>query len=245
MKILFSPSESKSSLANLTAFDETSFIFKDLFSKRLEVLDSYKDFVSSAKIDDLRSFFDLKDEKESLSFREDIFLQNTCEAIQRYNGVAYEYLDFETLDEDAKNYIRKNVLIFSNLFGPIRASDPLPRYRLKQGAKIQGLCVENFYKKHFSKALDEMLKDEEVIDLRASFYEKFYKLAKKFYTYKFVKNSKVVSHFAKAYRGILLRTLALNGIEKNEDLLDNLPSNLKVLDIKILGNKEEISLEIL
>ena len=148
MKILFSPSESKSSLANLTAFDETSFIFKDLFSKRLEVLDSYKDFVSSAKIDDLRSFFDLKDEKESLSFREDIFLQNTCEAIQRYNGVAYEYLDFETLDEDAKNYIRKNVLIFSNLFGPIRASDPLPRYRLKQGAKIQGLCVENFYKKH-------------------------------------------------------------------------------------------------
>ncbi|EAI3508250.1 peroxide stress protein YaaA, partial [Campylobacter jejuni] len=67
----------------------------------------------------------------------------------------------------------------------------------------------------------------------------------KFYTYKFVKNGKVISHFAKAYRGILLCISAKNQVKNNKELLANLPSNLKLKEIQIKGLKEEIVLEIL
>ncbi|EAL8182089.1 peroxide stress protein YaaA, partial [Campylobacter jejuni] len=115
----------------------------------------------------------------------------------------------------------------------------------KQGAKIGKFAIEKFYKEHFSKALDEYLENKEILDLRAGFYDKFYTPKKKFYTYKFVKNGKVISHFAKAYRGILLSISAKNQIKNNKELLANLPSNLKLKEIQIKGLKEEIVLEIL
>lgn len=245
MKILFSPSEAKNSFCDNAPLDENSLIFKELFSKRLEILNAYNDFIKNSNLDELKAFFELKNENEVLSFKKDIFLQGSCEAIQRYSGVAYEYLDFLSLDEFSKKYVRENTVIFSNLLGPVLASDKIPNYRLKQGSKIGTISLENFYKKHFKKALDDFLKDEDVIDLRANFYEKFYKIDKKFYSYKFIKNGKTVSHFAKAYRGILLRILAQNNIQNNKDLLKKLPSSLNVLDIKLIKNKEEISLEIL
>ncbi|EHV5181445.1 peroxide stress protein YaaA, partial [Campylobacter jejuni] len=85
----------------------------------------------------------------------------------------------------------------------------------------------------------------EILDLRAGFYDNFYTPKKKFYTYKFVKNGKVISHFAKAYRGILLSISAKNQVKNNKELLANLPSNLKLKEIQIKGLKEEIVLEIL
>ncbi|EDO9528420.1 peroxide stress protein YaaA [Campylobacter coli] len=54
----------------------------------------------------------------------------------------------------------ENTLIFSNLFGVVKASDHLPFYKFKQGAKINNFALEKFYKEHFSKALDEYLKND-------------------------------------------------------------------------------------
>ena len=44
-------------------------------------------------------------------------------AIERYDGVAYDYLKYSDLNNDEKDYIDFNVIIFSNLYGPILASD--------------------------------------------------------------------------------------------------------------------------
>ncbi|HDV8166404.1 TPA: peroxide stress protein YaaA [Campylobacter jejuni] len=145
-------------------------------------------------------------------------------------------------EEFIKNASLQNL---QELFGIVRANDTLPFYKFKQGAKIGNFAIEKFYKEHFSKALDEYLENEEILDLRAGFYDKFYTPKKKFYTYKFVKNGKVISHFAKAYRGILLSISAKNQVKNNKELLANLPSNLKLKEIQIKGLKEEIVLEIL
>lgn len=84
-----------------------------------------------------------------------------------------------------------------------------------------------------------------MLDLRAGFYDKFYTPKKKVSTYKFLKNGKIVSHYAKAYRGILLRIAAQNQALSNKELLAKLPSNLKLKDIKEFKLKEEITLEII
>lgn len=244
MKIHFSPSESKSNISEYKCLDENSFIFKELFSKRMEVVKRYNDFIFKSDINELAKLFGIKDKKEIESYINNILQLPTCTAVKLYSGVSYSYLNFESLDNKAKEYILSNVLIFSNLFGPVLASDKLPYYKFKQGEKIDGFVVEKYYKDNFSTALDEYLKDEEILDLRAGFYEKFYNIPYKYSTYKFIKNGKVVSHFAKAYRGILLKYIAENNISTNNDLLNNLPENIKYISENTKGNKTEYTVEV-
>ncbi|MBX1886015.1 YaaA family protein [Campylobacter peloridis] len=245
MKILFSPSEGKSIQSNDNILNENSFIFKELYPKRKEALEYFQNFIKSQNDENLKKFFETKSDKELIFFKEDIFSKPTIEAIKRYNGVAYEMLDFINLNKKAQEYILNNVLIFSNLFGPIMAKDLIPFYKFKQGKKIDNFNIEKFYKENFSSSIDNLLKDELVIDLRAKFYEKFYTLKQTHLSFIFLKNSKILSHYTKAYRGKILKILALHDIQTKEELFNNLPNELKIKDIKIQGLKEEIVLEIL
>ncbi len=96
-------------------------------------------------------------------------------------------------------------MIFSNLFGVLKASDEIPDYKLKQGESFYDLKIDKFYNDNFSQELDKYLENDDILDLRAGFYEKFYVIKKPYKTLKFIKDGKVVSHFAKAYRGEILK----------------------------------------
>lgn len=211
----------------------------------MQALTHYENFIKSSDDEALKELFGVKNPKEFDKFKQDLKEAPTNRAIELYSGVSYQFLDFKNLDKQSQNYILENTLIFSNLFGLVRASDTLPFYKFKQGAKIGNFAIEKFYKEHFSSALDEFLKDENIIDLRAGFYDKFYTPKKSFSTYKFIKNGKIVSHFAKAYRGVLLKILAQNQIKDNQTLLDKLPPELRLKEVKITKFKEEFTLEIL
>ncbi len=245
MKILFSPSESKTDLLTHPPIDKDSFCCKELYKKRQEVIQRYKEIVDSKDIKKLKSIFGLKDENRCIELSLiDIKSSSTCRAIQRYSGIAYNYLGYNTIPAKYQVYVDKNTIIFSNLFGPILAQDHLPIYRLKQGSTLDGFKTENFYKEHFSSSLDEMLKDEFIIDLRAGFYEKFYKIPHPHITMKFIKNGKVVSHWAKAYRGTILRNLAINNIISLENFKDMEIENLTLKEIQHKGQKTEYVYEI-
>ena len=68
----------------------------------------------------------------------------------------------------------------------------------------------NYVYKGFDKFLDCYLKDKEILDLRAEFYTKAYKLNLAHTKVEFFKNGKKVTHYTKFYRGLLLRNLAIN-----------------------------------
>lgn len=95
----------------------------------------------------------------------------------------------------------------------------IPSYKFKQGETLNGIATEKVYKKEFSSGLDELFKDELILDLRAGFYEKFYTLEQDFITMKFLKGGKSVSHWAKAYRGKVLQTLSKVQPQTKEELL--------------------------
>ncbi len=220
MKILFSPSEAKHAGGNKNKFDNESFLFPELFSKRLEIVTLYNDYIQQASNDDSMKILGTKKQNIVDYYSDDIFKRNTMKVIERYDGVAYDYLKYSAMKDAEKNYIDSNVIIFSNLFGPLRAGDKgLPDYKLKQGEKIGDFAPEQFYKKHFSDSLDELLHEEPYLDLRAGFYNKFYKPSSPYTTLKFIKNGKVVSHWAKAYRGIVLQKLAENNIRSMSEFM--------------------------
>ena len=133
MKILFSPSETKNSGGVEKIFDQNSFIFPELFNKRFEIINSYNDFLKTASIPLLEKLFGTKKVDVIEKYRQDIFKSPLLKAIQRYEGVAYDYLSYNNLEKSSQKYIDDNVLIFSNLFGVLKANDEIPDYKLKQG----------------------------------------------------------------------------------------------------------------
>ena len=245
MIIFFSPSESKNKLDEYGSICKESFNFQDLYEKRLEAVNIYNEYINSHSADMLLDIFSIKDIEEIKEYQKNIFEEATCTAIKRYSGVSYSYLAYDSLNQNAKDYILNNVIIFSNLFGPVSAQDKIPYYKLKQGAKIGSFAFEKFYKDNFSSVIDEYTANQEVVDLRAGFYEKFYQIKKKYTTFKFIKQGKVVSHFAKAYRGIILKIMAGNNILESKNVLSHLPETLEVMDSSIKGFKEEFILNVL
>lgn len=242
MKILFSPSETKFKGGESKKINKNSFLFPELFEERIKVVNLYQTYIDTASNKELEKLFGTKKEDIINYYKGNLLEKEIIKVIERYDGVAFDYLKYSTLSDIEKVYIDKNVVIFSNLMGPILAGDMgLPDYKLKQNEKIGDFELEKFYNEKFSKALDDYLKDDDVIDLRAGFYEKFYKINKPYTTMKFIKDGKVVSHWAKAYRGIILRLLAQNNIQSIDELMNMEIDNLSIEEIK----KQKLQTEII
>lgn len=236
MKILLAPSELKSTTSQ-------GISLSSLTKYQLEILEHYENFIAKSSIEELSVWFGIKNLNEVEKYSKSLKNKPTIKAIQRYTGVAFEALEYEHLSVKEQNYCDDNILIFSNLFGVLKASDLIPDYKYKQGAKLPTIDVEKFYKKNLKMELDDLLGDE-VVDLRAKYYDKFYKPTAPTITFKFLKNGKVVSHWAKYYRGLVVRTMAKNNIQSFVQLINMPIDTLKLLEIQEKKNIKILIMDI-
>lgn len=244
MKILLAPSETKT-LYEDTVFDINSLLFANALPKRKEILDCYNNIILNNNSKEIQEMFGLKKDSDIAQYLKTIDNKSqACMAIKLYTGVAFDYLEYNSLETKAKNYIEKNVIIFSNLFGPVLAGDILPLYRLQQGKNVRNLKTDEIYKKCSSSLLDEYFKNDDILDIRAGHYDKFYIPKKNYTTLKFLKDGKVVSHWAKAYRGKVLRECAKNEISSIDEFMKLQIENLSIKEIQYKKNKTEVIYEI-
>lgn len=243
MKILLAPSETKKSGGN-ASFNPNTLLFEALLPHRTKLLHAYINVLQKGDMVALSKMFGLKKDADILAHKKDIIHELTMKAIQRYTGVAFDYLGYGKLDIDSQRYIDSHVILFSNLFGPIRASDLIPEYKLKQGEAVRDIKTEKFYHEHSAKLMEDYLADDEILDLRAGFYDKFYKPTKPYTALKFIKEGKVVSHWAKAYRGIVLGEIAKAGLETLEEFMKLPIEGLSIQEIQTKKNRTEIIYEI-
>jgi len=239
MKILLAPAETKSQGGELPPLLQT----KNLFFYSDEVIDAYEEYLKNSSLEELSVWFGLKNQQECKRYKESILSKPTKKAIERYTGVAFEAIDYPNLDQKSQQFIDENVMIYSNLFGIVRASDAIPEYKFKQGNILPNLNTEKYYAKHLKPLLDGYL-DDEVLDLSAGYYLKFYKPTVNVITYKFLKGGKVVSHFAKHYRGELVKQIALHKIGSFAELMNFKFENLTLLEMQQKGNVKMIIMEI-
>lgn len=239
MKILLAPSETKKSGGELP-FNPNTLLFKELAPNRMKLLHTYINVLQQGDMQVLSKMFGIKKEADILKHKKDIIHELTMKSIERYTGVAFDYLGYEKLGSDAQDYIDENVILFSNLWGPIKSSDLIPEYKLKQAEAVGDIKPEKFYNEHSAHLMETYLENEEILDLRAGFYDKFYKPTKPYTTLKFIKDGKVVSHWAKAYRGIVLREIAKAGITSIEAFMKLPMEGLSIHEIQTKKNKTEI-----
>lgn len=239
LKILFSPSEGKNSGGTAQK--------KELFgasNARDEILNSYNTIVLSTNEEHIKELFGIKKFDACKPYINDVFDSALMPAIERYQGVAYDYLNYSDLVTAAQTYLKENTIIFSNLYGPLLGGDPIVNYKVKQGNSVRSIVPEKFYKERFSYQLDLYLGSHNILDLRAGYYEKFYKTTKPYTTLKFLKSGKTVSHWAKAYRGIVLRECAKHNISTLKEFMALEIQGLQVKEIKTTKNKTEIIYDI-
>ncbi len=239
LRILFSPSEGKN-----TGGSQQELRLLGGVEARKNILDRYNKIVLGEDQESIQKLFGFKKFSECAPYIADVYTAPKMKAIKRYSGVAFEYLQYEELDANAQAHLDARVILFSNLFGPVRADDMIPIYKVKQGNSIDDIKPELYYKERFSYQLDLLLAQDEILDLRAGYYEKFYKTKRPYTTLKFLKDGKVVSHWAKAYRGIVLREMAKNGIDDLQSFQKMEIDNLLIKEIKEQKNKTEIVYEI-
>ena len=239
MKILLAPSETKKS-GGEHSFNPSSLLFKDLAPHRLHLLHAYTNVLQQGNMQTLSKMFGIKKEADILKHKKDIIHELSMKAIERYTGVAFDYLKYKELPSKAQSYIDEHVILFSNLFGPIKASDLIPEYKLKQGEAVANIKTEKFYHEHSAHLMEAYLADEEILDLRAGFYDKFYKPTKPYTTLKFIKDGKVVSHWAKAYRGIVLGEIAKAEVTSIKAFMKLPIKGLSIKEIQTKKNKTEI-----
>jgi len=182
LKILFSPSEGKNSGGTQSQ--------KKLLgapNARDEILQSYNEIVLSQDEEAIKKLFGIQKFSDCEPYINDLFNSPLMCAIERYQGVAYDYLQYQELESHAKEYLKSHAIIFSNLYGPLLGGDPIPNYKVKQGNSIGSITPDKFYKERFSYQLDLYLSSDEILDLRAGYYDKFYKITKPYTTLKFLK----------------------------------------------------------
>ena len=211
MKILIPPSEGKAKVKSTkTIFSSTNFRFEREVNQVVRLLELIDD-------EDLRSVYGTSAEKALMFHRQnqDVFNSPCSPAIERYTGVVYEHINWSTLSEKAKDYMEKNIYIFSGLFGLLTPKTPIPEYKLKMNV----LSLQH----HWNPILTETLKNEKVIiDLLPQVHRKAYNPIKKNVTmvdFLILNKGKktAAGHFGKAVKGEFIRYIAENNITNIDD----------------------------
>jgi len=127
----------------------------------------------------------------------------TLPAMQRYTGVMYNAIQYETLDQKSKDYFNKHVRIVSAVFGLVKPVDLIPDYKLK----IDKLGAD----KHWKAVLGKILKDAFILDLLPKAHKKAVSYQDGLEVEFIIsKNKKIVSagHQGKFIKGRFIRWLA-------------------------------------
>ena len=205
MKYLIPPSEGKSKVKNSDIkFRDTGFIFERQVNQVVRLLELIDE-------EDLTSIYGTSQEK-SLAFHrqnQDAFNSYCSSAIERYTGVVYKNLDWESFTDDQQKFMDKHFYIFSGLFGLVTPLTQIPEYKLKMNV----LSLDY----HWNETITNTLKEEDkVIDLLPQVHRKAYKAGTNvtkidFFVIKKGKKSSA-GHFGKAVKGKLINYIVKNKI---------------------------------
>lgn len=148
----------------------------------------------------------------------------TLEAIERYTGVLYKELDATTLRGAPRRRLDRDVRIVSGLWGLVAPRDPLPEYRCKMSASVDGIGrLSTWWRPAITEALADRVRGAEVWDLlpieHAAAVDWSTLAPYRRTTLRFVDASgKVVSHWNKLLKGSVVRWLVDAGGRVPEDL---------------------------
>lgn len=214
MLVLLPPSEGKASSGRGAPLKPESLSLPGLTDARAAVLDELVD-LCAADEDKAREVLGLSEGlRGEIAKNVDLRTAGARPAGEIYTGVLYDALDLASLDPAAKRRAARSLLVFSGLWGAVRVTDRIPSYRCSMGVRLPGLgALGAHWRAPMASVLPEVAGDGLVLDLRSSAYAAAWKpkgeIAGRTATVRVLHapTRKVVSHFNKATKGRIVRSL--------------------------------------
>ncbi len=224
MLILLPPSEGKSAPRRGKALDLAGLSFPSLAAARADVLDALVSLCTTDQDGDPSKAAEVlglgRTQTDEVLRNAALREAPTARADEVYSGVLYEALDLPTLEASARRRATSRIAIASALFGLVRPGDRIPAYRLSGTVSLPGIGpVATYWGSRLDEAVREAAGKGLVVDLRSSTYASFWRpdseQARKVVTVRVLHEvdgvRKVVSHFNKATKGRLVRSLLQDG----------------------------------
>lgn len=174
--------------------------------------------------------------------------KKSLQAALAFKGEVYRGLDAETLDEDAQEYLNRNLFILSGVYGILKPSDRVMLYRLEMGSKLDVDGFKNLYGFWKEKLTDfvnsKIKKNETLLNLASSEYSKVLddkklkgkKVDVEFYDYKDGELKQIMVFFKQA-RGAMARYCAENNVSTIDEV-KNFNYNNYIFDAKLSTDKK-------
>ncbi|MCF6350615.1 MAG: peroxide stress protein YaaA [Flavobacteriaceae bacterium] len=228
MKIIISPAKSLDYTTNIPTKKQTTCVFLKEAAK-ISTLLKKKSPKALSKLmhisDNLATLNWQRNQNWSLPFTK----QNARQSVFAFKGTVYENLDAYSLNDMQIDQLQNKLRILSGQYGLLKPLDLIMPYRLEMGTKLineKHKDLYQFWGDSITKQLNSELKKEEpFINLASNEYFKVVKpklLNANIITpiFKDFKNNKykVIAFFAKKARGLMVRYIIANNIEKIEDL---------------------------
>ena len=217
--ILLPPSETKSDGGSGAPLDLDRLALPSLLPLRRKLADALVEL--SADVDASIAALGLgPTQVDEIERNARLWTSPTAPALERYTGVLYDALDARSFTRAGRARAHARLWIGSALFGAVRASDPIPSYRLSGGSTIPHFgTLRSHWKPELS---DAILAEDEgiVVDLRSGTYQQLGPvpgaITATVLTEKPDGSRSVVSHFNKHHKGLLARALTATTAEPRD-----------------------------
>ncbi|MDH6628691.1 cytoplasmic iron level regulating protein YaaA (DUF328/UPF0246 family) [Streptomyces sp. LBL] len=218
MLVLLPPSEGKASSGRGAPLKLESLALPELTEARAAVIEELVE-LCAADEDKAREVLGLSEGlRGEVAKNTELRTAGARPAGEIYTGVLYDALDLASLETAAKRRAGRSLLVFSGLWGAVRVTDRIPSYRCSMGVKLPGLgALGAHWRTPMASALPEAAGGGLVLDLRSSAYAAAWKpmgeVAGRTATVRVLHapTRKVVSHFNKATKGKIVRSLLSAG----------------------------------
>ncbi|MET9494677.1 peroxide stress protein YaaA [Streptomyces sp. NPDC006552] len=243
MLVLLPPSEGKAAPGRGAPLQPESLSLPGLAGARAAVLDELVALCADAAEDDVkaREVLGLSEGlRGEIAKNAELRTAPTRPAGEIYTGVLYDALDLASLDAAAKKRAARALLVFSGLWGAVRVTDRIPSYRCSMGVKLPGLgALGAYWRAPMAEVMPEAAGSGLVLDLRSAAYATAWKpkgeVAGRTATVRVLHapTRKVVSHFNKATKGRIVRSLLTAGAApaSPEELVDALREQSYVVEV--------------
>ena len=158
----------------------------------------------------------LEDAKANL----ELLTAPTMPAMQRYTGVLYDALDFDTLTAADLKQADEKLFIQSALFGLLPAMQQIPYYRLSAGSKLPGINLRGLWTDAHAEVWPRMIGP--ILDMRSKAYVEINPIPAgrdaKFVEVLDEDSGKALNHFNKKAKGTFVRAALKNKLESFDQI---------------------------
>ncbi|MEW9529985.1 YaaA family protein [Microbispora sp. NPDC049125] len=205
MLILLPPSEGKAARGTSAT---RRLSFPELDSPREKVLDA---LVALCRTETAQAVLGLSaGQAGEIARNRELAAARALPVAELYTGVLYDHLGLATLSPAARRRADRRIVVFSGLWGLLRPADRVPPYRLSMGVRLPPMGgLTAFWRPAITAALEPA--KGLVVDLRSATYAAAWQPGERSVAVRVLREAAgtrtVVSHMAKATRGVVARAL--------------------------------------